>query len=195
MDEYGLKTGPSPPVREAHETRVAVLVAGEETGDRFALIETVEEPGAEAPRHIHHREDEALYVLEGSLDVWIASRWVEVPAGAAVFLPRGVEHTFVVATEGARVLALVAPAGLEGFYREADAARSEVERLVATAARYGCEITGPAPARPETGVRQPALQTRVTGTDTEEVRARGEKGKLRRQRTGQIGTNTGGDEQ
>jgi quercetin dioxygenase-like cupin family protein len=195
VDEYGLKTGPSPPVREAHETRVAVLVAGEETGDRFALIETVEEPGAEAPRHIHHREDEALYVLEGSLDVWIASRWVEVPAGAAVFLPRGVEHTFVVATERARVLALVAPAGLEGFYRETDAARSEVERLVATAARYGCEITGPVPARPETGVRRPALQTRVTGTDTEEVRARGEKGKLRRQRTGQIGTNTGEDEQ
>jgi quercetin dioxygenase-like cupin family protein len=191
VDEYGLKTGPSPPAREA---RAAVLVAGAETGDRFALIETVEEPGAEPPRHIHHREDEALYVLEGSLDVWIASRWVEVPAGAVVFLPRGVEHTFV-ATERARVLALVAPAGLEGFYREADAARSEVERLVATAARYGCEITGPVPARPETGVRQPALQTRVTGTDTEEVRARRLKGKLRRQRTGQIGTNTGEDEQ
>lgn len=192
MDEYGLKARPSPPAREA---RVAVLVAGAETGDRFALIETVEEPGAEPPRHIHHREDEALYVLEGTLYVWIAGRWVEVPAGAAVFLPRGIEHTFVVATERARVLALVAPAGLEGFYRETDAARSEVERLVATAARYGCEITGPVPARPETGARQPALQTRVTGTHTEEVRARGEKAKLRRQQTDQLGTNTGEDEQ
>jgi hypothetical protein len=66
-----------------------------------------------------------------------------------VILPRGVEHALVVATETARVLIFIAPAGFEGFYREigaADARSTDVERLVATAAaRYGCEITGPTP--------------------------------------------------
>ena len=145
MDEHGLRVGPvSVP---EHGPRGAVLVGGEETGGRFALVEKVEERGAEPPRHLHHWEDEALYVLEGSLDVWVAGEWVEVTAGAAVFLARGVEHAFAVSTERARVLVFLAPAGFERFYREMDAVEPEVERLVATAARYGCEITGPAPER------------------------------------------------
>jgi hypothetical protein len=64
------------------------------------------------------------------------------------FLPRGVEHAHVVATELARMLVFVVPAGLEGFYREVGALGAsppDVERLVAMAARYGCEITGPTP--------------------------------------------------
>ena len=128
-----------------HGPRATVLLAGEETRGAFALVETLEVRGAEPPRHIHYGEDEALYVLEGSLDVWLAGGWVEAPAGAGVFVPRGVEHAFLVATGRARVLSWVAPAGFEGFYREMGALRSEVERLVAAAARYGCEITGPAP--------------------------------------------------
>jgi hypothetical protein len=63
------------------------------------------------------------------------------------FLPR-VEHAHVVATELARMLVFVVPAGFEGFYREVGALGAsplDVERLVATAARYGCEITGPTP--------------------------------------------------
>lgn len=143
MDELSLRVG-SVSVPE-HEPRGATLVGGEETGGRFALVETVEKRGAELPRHLHHWEDETLYVLEGSLAVWVAGGWVEVPAGAAVFLARGVEHALCVSTQRARVLVFLTPAGFEGFYREMSGVGSEVERLVATAARYGCEITGPAP--------------------------------------------------
>ena len=165
MDEIGLRLG-SVSVPE-HKPRAAILVGGEETGGRFALVETVEERCAEPPRHLHHWEDETLYVLEGALDVWVAGGWVEVPAGAAVFLARGVEHAFRVETARARVLVFLTPAGFEGFYREMDAAGSEVERLVATAARYGCEITGPAPARSRKG--GPSLRTasHATGSDGE----------------------------
>jgi quercetin dioxygenase-like cupin family protein len=100
------------------------------------------------PLHLHNREDETLYVREGRLKVWVAEGWVDAPVGAAVFLPRGVEHALVVATETARVLVFVVPAGFEGFYREIGAPEgrsTDVELLVATAARYGCEITGPTP--------------------------------------------------
>lgn len=130
----------------AREPRVSVLVAGEETGGAFALVDAVETKGAWLPCHLHNREDEALYVLEGSLKVWVAGGWVDAPSGWAVFLPRGVEHAHVVATEAARVFVLFVPAGFEGFYRElgaADASSLGLERPVATAARYGCEITGP----------------------------------------------------
>ena len=127
--------------------RADILVAGEETGGRLALVATAVALGGEPPRHVHHWEDETLYVLEGALRVWLAGAWVEASAGAAVFVPRGVEHGFAVASAGARVLTALSPAGFEGFYRELGAAPDgvDLERLVGTAARFGCEITGPPP--------------------------------------------------
>jgi quercetin dioxygenase-like cupin family protein len=146
MDEPGLKAESA---SAAQEPGIAVLVRGEDTDGRCGLVETVEERGAHPPRHLHHREDETLYVIEGSLSVWVAGGWVEAPAGTALFLPRGVEHALLAETAKARVLSFFAPAGFEGFYGEmADAGPFDVERLVTKAARYGCEIAGPTPERP-----------------------------------------------
>ncbi len=132
--------------------RTAVLVAGKETGGRFALLVTVEMRGTEPPRHCHHWEDEALYVLEGELAVCLGDEWHRVPAGAALVLPRGVERGFAVVGAAARVLTVLAPAGFERFYAELAVPdptdRSHVERLITVAARYGVEITGPPPSRP-----------------------------------------------
>ena len=137
-------------VRQAGDGRVSVLVAGEETGGRFALLETVEARGGEPPRHLHHWEDETVYVLEGELKVCVGGEWATAPAGTAVFLPRGVEHSFVVTTDDARLLVIVVPAGIEGLYCELGGQERgtapELERLVTAAARYGVEITGPPPS-------------------------------------------------
>jgi hypothetical protein len=147
----------------------------------FRLLAREKVSSVSRPRHLHHWEDETLYVLEGSLSVWVAGRWVEAPAGAAVFLARGVEHALAVAADRARVLSFFAPAGFEGFYRELGAASApDVERLVATAARYGCEIVGPAPERFRGGGSPPGAKAHATAregkTQEEEVRAgRGEK--------------------
>jgi quercetin dioxygenase-like cupin family protein len=119
-------------------------VAAEETGGRLALVEFEGVRGATAPRHRHHWEDETLFVVTGQLRVFLGRDWHEVGAGAAIVLPRGIEHTFVVATERARLLIALTPAGFENFYRELAIGMS-LERQVVTAARYGCEITGPAP--------------------------------------------------
>ncbi len=134
--------------------RITGLLGSAETAGRVALIEMVEAPGAEPPCHRHHWEDKLLYVLAGALQVYIAGRWSAAPAGAAIWIPRGVEHTYVVAVDPTRVLTMFTPAGFEGFYHEMDAPRpwaGEMERLVATAARYGCEITGPHPGPPSGG--------------------------------------------
>jgi len=146
VDELGLKVQSASATRESN---IAVLVRGEETTGSCGLVETVEERGAHPPRHLHHREDETLYVIEGSLRVWVAGEWVEAPAGTALFLPRGVEHALLAKSEKARVLSFFAPAGFERFYGEmATVSPLDVERLVTTAARYGCEIAGPTPERP-----------------------------------------------
>ena len=125
---------------------VRILIDGAATAGRLALLELAVARGQEPPRHRHHWEDEALFVLAGALSVQIGSTWIAAPSGAAVFLPRGVEHGFLVATPDVRLLVALTPAGFEGCYRElgGPSARS-LERLVAVSARYGCEITGPPP--------------------------------------------------
>ena len=47
-----------------------------------------------APLHVHHQDDEAWYVVEGALRFRLADRELIAPAGATVFIPAGVAHTF-----------------------------------------------------------------------------------------------------
>lgn len=47
-----------------------------------------------APRHLHRHDDEAWYVLEGTLRVEVGQQEVEAQAGSAVFVPRGTPHTY-----------------------------------------------------------------------------------------------------
>ena len=134
---------------------VTVLIGAEATAGRLALLEMVEQPGSEPPCHRHYWEDELLYVMEGELALFIEGKWLTVPTGRAAMVPRNVEHTFAVLSPTVRLLVLFTPAGFEGFYQELDAEKlrlqgeaTNIERWVATAARYGCEVTGPHPGRP-----------------------------------------------
>jgi mannose-6-phosphate isomerase-like protein (cupin superfamily) len=47
-----------------------------------------------APPHVHHSDDEAWYVLEGTLRVQVGTEEVEARAGAGVYVPRGTPHTY-----------------------------------------------------------------------------------------------------
>jgi quercetin dioxygenase-like cupin family protein len=129
--------------------RATVLLDGAQTGGRFALLELREVRGDEPPRHLHHWEDETLYVLDGELTVYFGDASLSAAAGTAVLLPRGVEHSYVVLSGSASMLALYAPSGFEGFFREladgATGALASLDRVISVAARYGCEITGPPP--------------------------------------------------
>ena len=58
--------------------------------------------------HVHHADDEAWHVLEGALRFRFADRTVEARAGATVFVPAGVPHTYE-ALEGARYLLILTP--------------------------------------------------------------------------------------
>jgi quercetin dioxygenase-like cupin family protein len=139
-------------------TLMTVKAGGKETAGRFTLIEQLLPPGFAPPPHIHHTDDEAFYVLDGSLRVFCGDRtWASGP-GAFVFLPREVAHWFTVDSTGpTRLLQLTAPAGFEAFVEAVGERAGEqvlppptapdLEKLVAEARAYGYEILTP-PAAP-----------------------------------------------
>ena len=127
----------------------------EETGGAYALIDVTSNPGIPGPPpHIHHGEDEAFYVLEGEIELTVKGEVFMVGPGSFVNAPKGTPHTFRNAgTTPARFLALLAPAGLENFFEEIGepatdpssppAGPPDVEKIMATAPRYGVEILPP----------------------------------------------------
>ena len=66
----------------------------------FVVAEWADAGGGDDPRlliapvHVHHRDDEAWYVLSGQLGFRLGAREVVVDSGGGAFVPRGVAHTF-----------------------------------------------------------------------------------------------------
>jgi quercetin dioxygenase-like cupin family protein len=131
--------------------RVWQRATAAQTGGGLGLIEQVVPPGFGSPYHVHHREDEAFYVLEGAIRFFSEGRSWVLEAGGFAFLPRGIPHGF--RTEGdvaSRSLLLATPGGFEGFVAELSsteppAGPPDMDALMAAATRYGLEIFGPLP--------------------------------------------------
>ena len=101
------------------------LVEAIDTNGDFSLMESVLVPGNEPPPHVHSREDELYYVLEGEFDVYVGQEAFKVEAGACVFLPKLKPHAFVIRSARLRLLLIITPGGLErGFHSVASPARS-----------------------------------------------------------------------
>lgn len=136
------------------------LATGEETGGQYSLTEVTgrRNHSAAPPIHVHTREEECFYIIDGAITCYVGDEVIEVPAGAFIVLPRGVPHRYELASEEARLLNLCIPAGFENFYRALSEPAQEltlppapegppdVARLLAIAADHGVEILGPPPA-------------------------------------------------
>ena len=107
------------------DVTVLIRASAEATGGVFTLIEEVP-PMVDTPLHIHAREDEMFYVLEGEHVVQCGDEEFRLGPGGVVFLPRGIPHSQrrVVPGEG-RLLVLTSPAGFEGFFRQLAAAERD----------------------------------------------------------------------
>jgi mannose-6-phosphate isomerase-like protein (cupin superfamily) len=96
------------------------LAARDSEDGRVSAVEFLAPPGFGPPLHIHHREDEILQIVEGSVRVVCGDTDVVAGPGAFAFLPRGVPHTFQVAGDApARMLAIFTPGGLEAMFVDA----------------------------------------------------------------------------
>ena len=125
---------------------VRFMIDGDEAGERFSLVEHPMSPRAlAAPLHLHTREDEYSFVLEGRMAALLGDDVVEAGPGELVFKPRNQWHTFWNAgDEPCRILEIISPAGFERFFRELDrlggALRADPEALAQLSERHGLEM-------------------------------------------------------
>lgn len=121
-----LNLGLGSPVVRADETTTGVLgvvgarfiMSGEPSEGRFSVVEHPIAPrGLAAPVHLHTREDEFSFILEGRWGFQLGSDVVFAEPGDLVYKPRDVWHTFWNATDQpARLLEIISPAGFEQLF-------------------------------------------------------------------------------
>ena len=114
-------------------------IAGEESGGDWAVVEWHLRAGDEPPIHIHTREDETLYVLEGAITAVVGDQRIEVEAGSYAALPKDVPHGLTVHGKEVRLLVSLEPAGTEYFLVPRDESDADP-------ARFGVILQGSAMA-------------------------------------------------
>ncbi len=129
------------------------LVTGEESGGAYFAMEAFVPPGGGPPPHVHRREDETFYVVEGRIEFRLGDDLIEAGPGDFVNVPRGTVHCFRNAgSDTARMVLTFTPAGMEKFFEETlvpapngvheapDNIGEVAARYVAAAPKYGLEF-------------------------------------------------------
>jgi quercetin dioxygenase-like cupin family protein len=154
----------APVVRKTTEGRTIAVVGdvyrflatGDDTNGKYALWEAIVPPGGGPPPHVHSREEEGFYVLEGEITLTIDGKPLVATAGMFANMPVGTPHSFKnESSRPAKMLISVAPAGLEKMFFEFGVpvpqgattapppTKEEIDKLLAVAPRYGIEIRLP----------------------------------------------------
>lgn len=133
------------------------LITGEQSGGAFFAMEALVPPAGGPPPHIHRREDETFYILDGECSVRVGDKTLLASSGDFICIPRGTLHCFK--NEGARTMRMIltfVPAGIEKFFEEVfepvqdryatppPTTKELIDRLLAAAPRYGIEFVLPA---------------------------------------------------
>jgi len=125
------------------------LATSAETAGAFALIEGIAPPQSGVPLHLHTREDETFFILEGSLEVRCGDSAVTLNKSSMAFLPRNVAHAYRnTSNMSAKYLVFMTPGGfekcLEEFARLPAGAPPTPETIVAIGQKYGVQFPAPA---------------------------------------------------
>ena len=152
---FGLKEGEGEARWWGGPSLATIKATGKETGGRYTLVEVLGAEGEEAPLHVHHREDEAFWILEGELTFQVGDETIKASPGSFLFGPRDIPHRYTVNSGPARLLFILSPAGFEEFiYATSEPAKertlppppegppseAEMEQLGTIARQYGCEL-------------------------------------------------------
>jgi quercetin dioxygenase-like cupin family protein len=131
--------------------QLAVIKArAADTGGAYALVEITAAPGYATPLHVHRNEDEGFWMLDGSAAFEVGDETVEAGAGMYLFGPRDIPHRWTAGPDGARMLYVFAPAGMEELIPLSGVPAETLtppppdvvppEHAVEVAARFGGEI-------------------------------------------------------
>ena len=132
-----------------------VLTASESDG-AIGLSVVTQPPGTATPLHVHHKEAEAFYLLEGSMTYRAGKDVFRLEAGDFIYLPVDIPHAFrITGASAARFLALAVPGAVLDLYQEvgrparerrlpeAPPGPEEIAGWLEAAGRYGIEVLGP----------------------------------------------------
>jgi quercetin dioxygenase-like cupin family protein len=104
---------------------IVVRVSAEDSGGAMSVMEEVE-PMADTPLHVHSREDELFYIVEGEHIITLGEREHRLGPGDALFAPRGIPHAQRRVEPGVgHEMIVVVPGGFEQFFRELAAAERD----------------------------------------------------------------------
>jgi quercetin dioxygenase-like cupin family protein len=128
-------------------------VTSEESNGAFFLFEDELTEGKMTPWHCHPDTDEAIYVLEGVIDVNMDGEQQRISDGGMWMAPRGVPHAFTVVSPTARLLAFQTPGSAQSFYWDASepatadgAGPVDFDRIRSVASATGATtVLGPPP--------------------------------------------------
>lgn len=130
-------------------------VTGKETNGAFTVIDQIVQAGGGPPPHIHRREDEAFYILEGKFSFLCGTEQKIFEPGSFLYIPKGILHTFKnLGHTAGRLLVTITPAGLENFFYEMGTPAepnslpppfdpSIIDKLLKAAARFEMEVKLP----------------------------------------------------
>ncbi len=134
-------------------TYTRLLAREGSTGGSLGAWEWLGTAAGNPPLHVHEKEDEAFYLLEGEVAFEVGGTSIAATPGDLVFAPRGLPHRFVVRSRQARMLVIAVPGGFERFFGEVGRPAEtrgippveelDPGRLADAAAPYGVEILGP----------------------------------------------------
>jgi mannose-6-phosphate isomerase-like protein (cupin superfamily) len=134
------------------EALAVIRATAADTAGQMTVIEVTEPSGHEAPLHVHHREDEAFFILEGTATIHVGDESFEVGPGDYALGPRDIPHRYSIGPEGCRMLFICTPGGFENLVREMSMPaerrtlppRSDEEpdweHVAAVAEANGCEL-------------------------------------------------------
>lgn len=96
-----------------------IVANGKDTEDKYAIMDVTIMPKNGVKSHIHSREDEALFIIDGQFEVRYGDQKINPTNGAHLFLKRGISHSFKnVGNKEGRLLVMFTPAGCEKMYEE-----------------------------------------------------------------------------
>lgn len=126
-------------------TTTTIKARGADTGGAFSMAEIECPPLAGPMLHRHHREDEAFVVLDGRFEFRAGDETMEATAGACLFLPRGIPHTFKnTGAASGRLLVTMSPPGFEEFFVGVDelsqAGPPAPDEILALARRFDLDL-------------------------------------------------------
>jgi mannose-6-phosphate isomerase-like protein (cupin superfamily) len=131
-----------------------IKVTAEHTRGLLSVIEITEPPNAAGPLHVHHREDEGFWILEGDVTFEVGDTTISASAGDFAFGPRDIPHRYTVGPSGCRMLFIMTPGGFEDLVRgmsvpaqsrtlpPASDEAPDWDHVAAVAKANGCELLG-----------------------------------------------------